>query len=427
MKILISGAGITGNALAFWFSKIGHDVTVIERHPTMRSTGLQIDLRGHGVEVLKRMGLEPAFRSKQVPERGLQIVDANDRRWAYFPANKTGKGLQSFTTDAEIMRGDLCNIIYSATKDRAKYVFGTSIKSFEEHDGLVKVQLTNGSTDYYDLVVGADGMWSRTRKMMFGPDTKDTFRPLGDSWVGYFTMPRPVKEKEEYLATMFFAPDHRFVMTRRHDPHTMQVYIAYKSDQDRLKSAGRRNIVEEKEIFQEAYKDVGWQMTDILHAMKESKDFYCERMGLVTLDTWSQSRVTLVGDAAYCPTAMTGMGTTCGVVGAYILAGEISEHCEHGNRVNATTQQEKNDLARALKSYETKFRPFMQQVQDGVSDNTFSMIPSSPWGIVIMCWLLWLVALLRLNVLGKYVLREEVKGWDLPKYEQLLRVVESST
>jgi 2-polyprenyl-6-methoxyphenol hydroxylase-like FAD-dependent oxidoreductase len=58
MKVLIIGEGIAGNALAFWLSKLGHDVTVFEWFPSLRATGLQIDLRGHGIEVLRRMGLE---------------------------------------------------------------------------------------------------------------------------------------------------------------------------------------------------------------------------------------------------------------------------------------------------------------------------------------------------------------------------------
>ena len=97
LKILISGGGIAGNAVAFWLSKLGHDVTVIERFPNLRATGLQIDLRGHGIEVLRPMGLEEAFRSKIVPEQGLQVVDKSGRRRAYFPANKSGQGPQSFT------------------------------------------------------------------------------------------------------------------------------------------------------------------------------------------------------------------------------------------------------------------------------------------------------------------------------------------
>lgn len=140
MKILISGAGITGNALAFWLTKLGHEITIIERYPSLRANGLQIDLRGHGIEVMKRMGLEEAFRAMSVPEQGLQIVDSLGRQRAFFPANnKAGKGTQNFTTDYEIMRGDLCRLMYDTAKTKATYIFGTSIESFEEQDDTVLV------------------------------------------------------------------------------------------------------------------------------------------------------------------------------------------------------------------------------------------------------------------------------------------------
>ncbi|RYO93407.1 hypothetical protein DL762_001106 [Monosporascus cannonballus] len=132
LKVLTVGAGIAGNSLAFWLSKLGHNVTVVERFPSLRTTGLQADLRGHRIEVPRRTGLEKAFRSLAVPEQGIQIVDSSGRRRAYFPANnKSGQGRQAFTSDFEIMRGDLCRLLYDATKDRSEYVFGTSVEGFE--------------------------------------------------------------------------------------------------------------------------------------------------------------------------------------------------------------------------------------------------------------------------------------------------------
>lgn len=154
MKVLVIGGGIAGNALTFWLSKLGHHVTVIERFPTLRATGLQIDLRGHGIEVMKRMGLEEGFRAKSAPEQGMQIVDSAGRQRGYWPVNKSGKGLQSFTTEWEIMRGDFCQLMFEVCKDRAKYIFGTSVESFEERDDLdaVEVRFTDGKIDHFDLV-----------------------------------------------------------------------------------------------------------------------------------------------------------------------------------------------------------------------------------------------------------------------------------
>jgi 2-polyprenyl-6-methoxyphenol hydroxylase-like FAD-dependent oxidoreductase len=425
MKVLISGGGIAGNALAFWLSKLGHDVTVIERFPSLRATGLQIDLRGHGIEVMRRMGLEDSFRSKSAPEQGLQIVDKSGRRRAYFPANKGSKGPQNFTTDFEIMRGDLCCLIYDATKDHAKYVFGTSIESFEEKDSSVEVRFTDGKMDRFDLLVGADGQGSRTRKMMLGSDTMDGFYPLGGSsggvYVAYFTISRPIQEGEGYIATSYMAPGKRGMMTRRHSPHEIQVYLGCQNS-EQLKNVRRGDVKEEKKALAEIFQGAGWQTEEILKSLEDADDFYCERMGVVKLESWSRGRVTLVGDAAYCPSANTGMGTTSGIVGAYILAGEIGRHCGRSGIEDADAGDATNDgLAAALKAYEQKFRPFMDQVQKGVlEDSGWSGISSTAFGIAIMNCLLGVASLLKVNI-GKYFLKEEVKGWDLPEYEEMLR------
>ncbi|KAF5507478.1 Uncharacterized protein CGCA056_v013074 [Colletotrichum aenigma] len=412
MRILISGGGISGTSLAFWLSKLGHDITVVEWFPTLRATGLQLDLRGHGIEVMKRMGLEQAFRAKSAPEQGLQIVDSSGRRRAYFPANTSGKGLQSFTTEYEIMRGDLCRIIYDATKNRAKYVVGTSVEKFEQMGNRVEVLFSNGDTDTFDLLVGADGQGSRTRKMMLGAKQADGFEPLGGSYAGYFTVPKPIQEGEGYNATAYIGTNNRTIMTRRHSPDQTQIYLMCRTDSEEIKNTRREGLEKQKEAMARVFDGAGWETKDILGRMMKSTDFYCEHIGLVKMNGWSKGNVTLVGDAAYCPSVMTGMGTTSAVVGAYVLAGEIGKHC--GDK------DSKDGLGKALSAYEQKFRPFMDQVQHGISGNAFiwKIWPTTPFGIGILNFLLGLVSLLRLNVLGEWLLKENVK-WELPEYEEM--------
>lgn len=410
LKILICGGGIAGNAVAFWLSKLGHDVTLIERLPSLRSTGLQLDLRGHGVEVMRRMGLEQAFRAKTVNEQGLQIVDRTGKVRAYFPANRTGKGLQSFTTDFEIMRGDFVQILYNATREKAKYVFGISVESFEQYESSVEVLFSDGKRDRFDLLVGADGQGSHTRRMMLGPGKPDPIHFLGQ-YMGYFTIPRDIQEGEEYIATSYVAPGKRFLLTRRHNPHQVQVYMS--CDSTRLKNITRGDVEKEKEAMAEIFLGAGWQTPQILEALKLADDFYLERPGVVRLDTWSNCRVVLVGDAAYCPTANTGMGTTSSLVGAYILAGEIAKHCGNSGT--------KDDLPTALSAYERKFRPFMDQVQHAVAEDSHDwMMPTGTIGIAILNFVVGIAAFLRLDILGRFVLREDVKNWALPDYNEMV-------
>ena len=423
IKILISGGGITGNAVAFWLSKLGHDVTVVERFPNLRASGLQVDLRGHGIEVLRRMGLEKGFCSKSAPELGLQVVDKSGRRRAFFPANKSGNGTQNFTSEFEIMRGDLCRLIYDASKDRVKYVFGMSIESFEEKESSVEVRFTDGQTNRFDLLVGADGSGSRTRKMMLGSDTADGFYPVdGGECVAYFTVPRPIQAGEQYIATMYMATGRRGVMTRRHNPHEIQVYLGCTADSEQLKSVHRGDVGEEKRALAEICKGAGWQIDEILKSLNDADDFYFERLGLVKLQSWSNGRVVLVGDAAYCPSVNTGMGTTSSIVGAYILAGEIGRLYGRANMEDPNGEvNSKDGLTTALKTYEQRFRPFMNQVQKGVGESSsWDGIMATPFGVGLLNCFLGLASLLRVNV-AKWMMREEIKGWALPEYKEMLR------
>lgn len=418
LKILICGGGITGTSLAYWLSKLSHDVTVIERAPSLRTTGLQIDLRGFGIEVMKRMGLEEAFRAKSVAEQGLKVVDSSDRTWAYFKANNTGKGLQSFTSEFEILRGDLCQLLYDSTHDSVKYMFGTFVKNFEEKDDHIDVLFSDGHKDRFDLLVGADGQGSRTRKMMLGPGIADPVHHIG-LYVGYFTLTRPIQEGEEYNSAIYIAPGRRAILTRRHSPDQIQVYLqmADSVHSQRLEQAHQGGIAEEQKAMAEIFRNAGWQSEELLKGLDDAEDFYCERLGVVKMDSWSSGRVVLVGDAAYCPSAATGMGTTCGFVGAYVLAGEIGKHCG-GSGPGA-----KVDLPMALKAYDERFRPFINQVQYGIVENAplrERLFPSTRWAITIAYYLLAVVAFLRLDFIGNLILREGVKDWALPDYEEMV-------
>ncbi|KAM0429780.1 hypothetical protein ACHAPT_006386 [Fusarium lateritium] len=412
-RVLISGAGIAGQALAFWLSKAHFNVTVIERFPTLRSAGLQLDLRGLGIEVMKRMGLEKQFRAKGVQEQGLEIVDTFDKRWAYFPANRSGKGLQGFTTDFEIMRKDLCEILHESTKDRVKYMFGTSIQSFKQHDDIVDVTFSDGNKGQFDLVVGADGQASRTRKAMLGPDAEDPTHYLG-AYIAYFTVPRPIPKGEEYKARLYLANGKRVIFTRRNEESRVQIYMAYKTDLEWMKDIRKGDTEREREAFADIFKGAGWETDTILKEMMVADDFYCERLGVVRLDAWSEGRVALVGDAAFCPSATTGMGTTSSMVGAYVLAGEIEKHCRESGT---------DGIPSALKAYDETFRPFMDQVQRGLTEggSFWGKLPTSSFGVIVANIFMWLAMMLRLDVISKRVLREDVGTWKLPDYERMVK------
>lgn len=421
MKVLISGAGIAGTALAFWLGKIGYDVTVVERFSTLRTNGLQLDLRGHGIQILKLMGLDAAFKAKAAPEQGIQFVNSAGRRLAYFGSNTSGKGRQAFTSEYEIMRGELCRLFHDASvgAGNVKYVFGASIKEMENGESGVTVRFSNDKVERFDLVVGADGQWSRTRRMLSGstesPDK--ALRLLPGMYAGYFTTPMVMREDEGFDSTLYIAPHGRNVMTRRSDPAFIQVYMMCSAESTAIRSARRGDTAQEKAAFAENYKGAGWITPQLVDGMQKSDDFYCERIGLVKQDSWHSGRVVLVGDAAYCPSVVTGMGTTCGVVGAYILAGELS-------KLDPGAKSRHRELPDALAAYEAVFRPFMDQVQKGVGEDSMVsklFMPTSAIGVAMLNLALRIITFLGISFDTGSFLKEDIRDWEVPDYDMLHR------
>ncbi|KZL66291.1 oxidoreductase [Colletotrichum tofieldiae] len=418
LKVLILGGGIGGPALAFWLAKLGHAVTIVERSPNLRVQGQQIDIRGQGVEVVRRMGLESSIRAKVVDEAGITIVNSQGRPQATFEANKTGVGRQSFTSEFEIMRGDLVRILFEKTKDLGvKYTFGASIESFEQDSDSVTVRLSNGITDTFDLLVGADGQGSKTRRLMLGPGAKDPFYPLGIH-MAFYTIPK--WKTDTNYATVCISPKKRVMMTRNDNPETTQAYLAICPSDDRTEkllvdAEHSRDISQQQQLWSELFKGAGWQADRFVDALQEdgvSDDFYSVHIGQIRMDKCYKNRVALIGDAGYAPSVLTGRGTTCALIGAYVLAGEISKHC------SASSVRVTDGVPGALEAFDKEISSLMKTVQD-IGFNPSRLYPSSQWVITILQKILWLVAALRIDKILQQFQSDDVEGWKLPDYHDL--------
>ncbi len=107
MDILISGASVAGPTAAYWLAKAGHRVTVLERGDRLRTAGQNVDVRGPGREVLRRMGLEETILAQGTGEVGLRFVDDDGGALAEFPAGDDDSG--GATAQVEILRGTLAS------------------------------------------------------------------------------------------------------------------------------------------------------------------------------------------------------------------------------------------------------------------------------------------------------------------------------
>ncbi|KAJ5628094.1 FAD/NAD(P)-binding domain-containing protein [Penicillium lividum] len=403
LKILICGGGCAGPALAFWLARNGHQVVVVERFSALRATGAQIDLRGQGIEVANRMGLIDTIRSKLVDEDGVAIVDSEGKVHATFMANKTGEGAQSLTSEYEIMRGDLVRILYDATKDNVKYIFGKTVEHFELDEKQVVAHFSDGSSDTFDILVGADGQGSRIRKAIL-PSGSDPYLRTGVH-MAYWFIPRA--EGDSNIRRAYNCPGGRIIMRRTHNSTETQVYFILRDSTPEVSSIHRASVEQQKQFWTQRYRGAGWQTDRFLEGLIATEDWYCQEDVQVRTNIWSKGRVVLLGDAAHCPSPFSGMGTSGSLVGAYVLAGEICRRPD--------------DLSQAFANYDKTLRPFVDEIQKMNSRFIGYALPESEWGVAVLRFIGWLMCFLHIPQLVARYSDENKGGWLVPDYPELQR------
>jgi 2-polyprenyl-6-methoxyphenol hydroxylase-like FAD-dependent oxidoreductase len=343
--VLISGAGIAGPALAFWLNKCGYRVTIVEVADGVRPGGQTVDLRGAGGDVVERMGLMGQMRERSLEQRGVAWIKSDGRRRAEMPVTAFhGNGLVS---KLEILRGDLVDVLYQATRDQTDYRFNTRITELSQNGDAVEATLTDGAKLSADLVVGADGPHSAVRRLVFGPE-EQFVKPLG-GYNAWFTAPDTVVLDGWYL--MYQAPGLNASMRPSHDQSFAKAGLAFRSEPV---AYDRRNAGEQRALLTTHFAGAGWQCDALLAAAARADDFYFDAFAQVHLPTISQGRVTLAGDAGYCASPLSGMGTSLALVGTYVLAGEL------GRADSVDAQRIQTALAR----YEAVMRPYIERCQD---------------------------------------------------------------
>ena len=349
-KILITGASVAGPTLAYWLSRLGMDVTVVERAPEFRDGGQTIDVRGAGKLVVQRMGLESAIRARTTHEDGLRFVDAQDRTQAEFGIGAFGGN--GPVAELEILRGELAKLLIEHGRDAVDYRFGDCIAALEELPEGVKVRFEQGGEEVFDLVIGAEGVGSHTRKLVFGDEVQRRSFKL---YTAYFTIPRTPGDARQMR--WFNAPGGLSVCLRPDNLGTTRALLSF---QEAPGAYEKLPIAEQKALLKEKFGALKWETPRILAALEDATDLYFDQISQVRMPRWSKGRIALVGDAAYCASPISGMGTSLGMCGAYVLAGELGRHDDH---------------AQAFTAYEKIMRPYVDQAQ---SVPTFAPRLASP-------------------------------------------------
>ncbi|MBD2900562.1 FAD-dependent monooxygenase [Actinomadura nitritigenes] len=388
-NVLISGASIAGPALAHWLARYGFATTIVENTAGFRDGGYAVDFRGDAhLTVLRRMGLLT------------DVERAKTGMGAMAYVNKAGKPVATmaadlFAGDVEILRGDLARILLDATRGTTEYVFGDSIASLDEDADGVTVSFERSAPRRFDLVIGADGLHSNVRRLAFGPEE------------------RYVRELGVHCA-IFSVPNHLGLRYTGHVYRTggqlASVYSARDNTEARAAfyfaspetGVDRRDVAGQQRILTERFAGTGWECDRLLAEMRHAPDFYFDAVGQVRMDGWARGRVALLGDAAYCPSSLSGMGTGLAMVGAYVLAGELAAA--------------RGDHRVAFARYEDVMRDYAagcQKMGDGVAK---LMMPSNRAVIGLLNRYYKLLPYLPGKNMAAKIARRTAEAIDLPDY-----------
>ncbi|MET9408105.1 FAD-dependent monooxygenase [Streptomyces sp. NPDC002935] len=336
LDVLISGASIAGPALALGLARYGARVTVVEKASELREGGFAVDFRGHVHRtVLTSMGIWDAIHARQTRMGRQTVVDADGTPRVDLPA-------EMMSGDVEILRGDLARIMYERTADRFAYVFDDSIATLDESPGGVDVTFERGAPRRFDLVVGADGLHSLTRRLTFG-DESGHLRFL-DHYVAAFGVPNDLGL--DRVGRLYSEPGRAVVIGNYDgDPDRAGALLVFRS---RRLEFDRRDVAAQKRILAERFAGMGWEAPRVLKALEGAEELYFDAIAQVHVDRLTKGRVALLGDAGYGAT-MGGMGTGVAIVAAYVLAGELA--------------LADGDHRTAFAAYETRIRDFAKGCQ----------------------------------------------------------------
>ncbi|MEU4293857.1 FAD-dependent monooxygenase [Kribbella sp. NPDC026596] len=363
MKVLISGASVAGPVLAYWLHRYGFEPTIVERTPAMRHGlgGHAVDLFGPASEVARRMGRWDAIEAARTRIESMTI-ERFGKRPVHIDLSRLYAGIAS--GHVEILRGELTKVLYDATRDSTEYLFGDSITSLNDDGAGVDVSFESGEERRFDLVIGADGMHSNVRRLVFGPE-ESMRRPLG-GYLAVYSMPAVLGLGDRMLGHLSV-------------DRLCGAYGVHQTGQERATFLFRtphelrydyRDKDEQKALLRKEFRDYGWKVPQLLEHLDSADDFYFDSISQITLDTWQRGRIALVGDAGFCPAPAVGGGTSLAVVTAYILAGELAAA--------------RSDPPSGLRNYERAIRRLVD-LSRGIGPRVMrSIIPTGPGAVRLM-------------------------------------------
>lgn len=353
MKVVINGIGVAGPALGYWLTKAGHEVLLVEEAPRLRAGGYIIDFWGIGYDIAEEMGLIGEIHRLGYQVREVRFVGHDGRKRGGFDVTVFGRMTRDRFTS--VRRSDVSATIYRAIEGKLEAIFGDSVAGIDEHDKGVRVSFDHAPSCDADLVIGADGLHSRVRRLAFGADSEFI------TSLGYHVAAFEVdgyRPRDELVYVSHGLPGRQVSRFAMRDDKTLFLFV-FRDEY----MCGRQP----KSILCEAFAGSGWEWPQIERELARTGDLYFDTVSQVRMDRWTRGRTALVGDAAACVSLMAGEGTGLAIAEAYVLAGEL--HACGG------------DFRAAFARYEQRLMPFLRRKQASAATFASSFAPKTSFGI----------------------------------------------
>jgi 2-polyprenyl-6-methoxyphenol hydroxylase-like FAD-dependent oxidoreductase len=359
MKILVSGGGIAGSAAALFLARAGHAIRVIDRAPSFQKRGYALSLKSFGIKIMAELGLEEELRRHAFAFDALRFYRADGHELQSLDARLVDRAThgQIFT-----YRSDLhATLHHAATRVLGEPRFGVTIASLSG-DGPVHVTTTDGLTEDYDLVVVSEGMRSKTRAMLAG---NEGVKPFG---VMYAAATIDVAHGLDVKSIHgYFSEGHNVAFLPISD-QTLLVQCYWRAPDPPHHDAGQARA-----LLVESFKGFSPGVRRMLEAIPPGGDIFCDAVSQIVLPSLHRGRVVFLGDAGHCPTFLSGMGASLGLLGAKLLARTLAD---------ATAPEN------ALAAFDRAMLPVVHHFQGTAAANAEGALPSSHLREVLLGWVL---------------------------------------
>jgi 2-polyprenyl-6-methoxyphenol hydroxylase-like FAD-dependent oxidoreductase len=363
LKVLVSGTGIAGAAAALFLSRDGHDLTLVDKAPAFRRLGYGLSLKSFGLSVMKDLGLARALEQRAIPIRMIQLRDADGTLINEYSADVSARAASGAIG---VYRSDLHDVLYSAIEKTLPVRFGTTIAGLEEADGAAHVTFSDGTTDRFDVVVVAEGLHSTTRALLWNDDGLD---PVDIVYVGASVEHGSLSDPG--VVEVYMGPGTNFVITPVSEGAAL-IQGFFRGTLQRGES-----LDEVKERLFDSFRSFDPRILDLIHRISTGTYLFYDRVTMVRLPILSRQRTVLVGDAGYCPTFLSGMGASLGLLGA--------------KAISQALRSAPSDLELAFTRYNELMQPLVRLFQDSASRHVESLLALSPTRLWLRDWSLRLL------------------------------------